>query len=350
MLKRLVSRMRCPGCGPTSAPLQVHDFGVAANATHITDGVLMCATCRTSYPVQDGLTELIAPVLQDAAHRRAFDERFAARLSEIGVGPAPARPSGEAQAVADQLKQRRHFDWYADNQTQNYHEYQNTPFWRAADEQALRRWRPLVADGSLILDIGCADGRGGFYFTSLPQATLVGFDISRRMVENAIRRAKREGFSDRSAFLVADGTRLPFAAGTFDVAITFGVLHHLPEPAAAMRAIQLILKNGGVHLAFENNLSVARPIFDFLMRIVPLWSEEAGDEPLISQRMVRQWLEGVPVDLTSATSVFVPPHVLNWFSHRAADRLLRASDAIARGLPVLRDNGGLIVFEARKRG
>lgn len=349
MLKRLVRQLRCPGCGPASAPLQAHDFSTPGSDIHITDGVLVCPACRTSYPIQGRLTELVAPALQDVDHRRRFDERFAAQLTARAIQPVTPDQPGAA-ALADQLKQRRHFDWYADNQTQNYQQYQNTPFWRAADEQALRRWRPLVADGSLILDIGCADGRGGFYFTSLPQATLVGFDISRRMVENAIRRANREGFSDRSAFLVADGTRLPFAAGTFDVAITFGVLHHLPEPAAAMRAIQLILKNRGVHLAFENNVSVARPIFDFLMRIVPLWSEEAGDEPLISQRMVRQWLEGVPADLTSATSVFVPPHVLNWFSHKAADRLLRASDAIARGLPVLRDNGGLIMFEARKRG
>ena len=348
MLKRLVSRLRCPGCGPASAPLQVHDFTTPNHDVHITEAVLICDTCRTSYPIQDGLTELVAPALQDVEHRRRFDDRFAAQLATVGVAPVTPDQPGSAE-LADQLKQRRHFDWYADNQTQNYQEYQNTPFWRAADEQTLRRWRPLVADGSLILDIGCADGRGGFYFTSLPGATLVGFDISRKMVENAIRRAKRDGFYDRSAFLVADGTKLPFAAETFDVAITFGVLHHLPEPAAAMRAIQLILKNGGVHLAFENNVSVARPIFDFLMRVVPLWSEEAGDEPLISQRMVRQWLEGVPAQLTTATSVFVPPHVLNWFSHEAADRLLQASDAVARKLPVVRNNGGLIVFEARKR-
>lgn len=348
MLKRLMSRLRCPGCGPASAPLQVHDFSTPGDDRHIIDGVLLCTECRTSYPIQDGLTELVAPALQDVEHRRRFDERFASQLLALGISPVAPGGAG-AQGLADQLKQRRHFDWYADNQTQNYQEYQNTPFWRAADEQALRRWRPLVADGSLILDIGCADGRGGFYFTSLPNATLVGFDISRKMAEHAITRAQREGFYDRSAFLVADGTRLPFAADTFDVAITFGVLHHLPEPAVAMRAIQLILKAGGVHLAFENNVSVARPIFDFLMRIAPLWSEEAGDEPLISQRMVRQWLAGVPVVLTSATSVFVPPHVLNWFSHRTADRLLRVSDAVARGVPVLRDNGGLIMFEARKR-
>ena len=344
MLKRLVGRLRCPGCGPASAPLQVHDFSAPKDDRRITDGVLICAECRTSYAIQDGLTELVAPALQD---RRRFDARFTSQLTTLGVQPAVPDQAAAAE-LAGQLKQRRHFDWYADNQTQNYQEYQNTPFWRAADEQTLRRWRPLVADGSLILDIGCADGRGGFYFTTLPNATLVGFDISRKMVENAIQRAKREGFYDRSAFLVADGTRLPFAADTFDAAITFGVLHHLPEPAAAMRGIQRVLKVGGVHLAFENNVSVARPLFDWLMRVVPLWSEEAGDEPLISRHMVRQWLEGVPAHLTSATSVFLPPHVLNWFSHRTADRLLRASDAVARRLPVVRDNGGLIVFEARK--
>jgi ubiquinone/menaquinone biosynthesis C-methylase UbiE len=311
--------------------------------------VLVCGHCGTAYPIVGGLTELVIPVLQDADSRRALITRFGSRLDSLGVRIAEPDTANNDAAVAAQIKQRQHFDWYAENQSQSYQEYQNTPFWRAADEQTLRRWRPLVADGSVILDVGCADGRGGFYFTSLPDATLIGFDISRKMVANAIRRAKAEGFYDRSSFLVADATRLPFATGTFDVVITFGVLHHLPEPAAAMQALQHVLKIGGVHLALENNTSVMRPLFDFLMKLRPLWSEEAGDEPLISPSMVREWLSGVPAELTYATYVFVPPHVLNWFGRTAADRLLRITDAIGRAVPVVRDNGGLIVFEARKR-
>lgn len=275
--------------------------------------------------------------------------RFASALLRNGLtaGDSATRPADTA-AVEEQLTQRRHFDWYAQNQTQSYQEYQHTPFWRAADAQTLRRWRPRVKPDSWILDIGCADGRGGFYFTDVPGTTLVGFDISRKMVANAIERAHHQGFNARASFLVADATRPPFASSTFDIVITFGVLHHLPDPRQSTRDIQTLLVPGGIHLAFENNESAARPLFDMMMKWLPLWTEEAGREPLISQSMVRNWIESLPVRFTVATSVFVPPHLLNWLGHNSADVVLRATDAIAGRLPVIRDQGGLIVFELEK--
>jgi len=226
--------------------------------------------------------------------------------------------------------------------------YQQTPFWRAADAQTVRRWNPRVKPGHWILHIGSADGRGGVYFADVPGVTLVGFDISRKMIANAIVRAKHTGLNKRAAFLVADATRPPFRSGTFDIVITFGVLHHLPAPRQSTRDIQTLLVPGGVHLAFENNESFARPVFDWLMKVLPLWSEEAGREPLISQAMVREWIAGLPVRFSVATSVFLPPHLLNWVGHRAADTLLRTTDAVAHRLPVVRDQGGLIVFELEK--
>jgi hypothetical protein len=65
--------------------------------------------------------------------------------------------------------------------------------------------------------------------------------------------------------------------------------------------------------------------------------------------MIKQWLSGEPVDVTTATSVFVPPHLLNLVGMRGADWLLRVTDTVGQALPVVRDNGGLIVIEVRKR-
>lgn len=346
MLKRFVERLRCPACGPT-AVLRAHDFSADAGDAHLIDAALICEGCRTCYPILDGVAELVEPALQDPAHGAIFREKFAAQLSGLGL-PATASAPDQA-AVESQLKQQRHFNWYADNTQQSYDEYQKTPFWQAADAQTLRRWRPLVADGSVILDVGCGDGRGGHYLMNLPAVTLVGFDISRKMVVNAVNRAKAHGYWDRSSFLVADGTRLPFAAETFNTIITFGALHHLPDPAKVTRALQHLLVVNGLHLALENNVSVVRPIFDFLMKVLPLWTEEAGDEPLISAAMIREWLAGEPVEVTTVTSVFLPPHVLNLVGVKGADSLLRVTDAIGQALPVVRNNGGLIVVEVRKR-
>jgi len=349
MLKSLVPALRCPACRPADAPLRVCDFSPDTHRVqgHIANGALVCDRCQNFYTVEDELAELVVPALQDHEARSRFAIRFASQLGLHGLSAAIAT-SADQSGVAEQLAQRRHFDWYAQNQTQSYEEYQHTPFWRAADAQTLRRWQSRVKPGSRILDIGCADGRGGFYFTHVPGMTLVGFDISRKMVANAIGRARRDGFNGRAAFLVADATRPPFAAESFDVVITFGVLHHLPDPRQSTADIQSLLSPGGVHLAFENNESMVRPLFDLMMKILPLWSEEAGREPLISQRMVNDWIRPLPVRLTIATSVFVPPHLLNWLGREAADLTLRATDAIATRLPVIRNQGGLIVFELEK--
>ena len=352
MLKSLVPWLRCPTCAPQPSPLRLHDFGSRENGgeRHVHSGVLVCDSCSGYYAIEDDLAELVPSPLQDQEARAAFVARFSPEIARLGLEKLVAAPSREVDqsAVADQLKQRQHFDWYAENQDQSYQEYQRTPFWRAADAQTLRRWRPRVRPNSRILDVGCADGRGGFYFTDVPGVTLIGFDISRKMVANAIQRAQGDGFADRSSFLVADAASLPFCADTFDVVITYGVLHHLPDPGRSTRELQDLLKPGGVHLAFENNLTLARPVFDFMMKFLPLWKEEAGAEPLISQGMVREWVRGLPVRLTSATSVFVPPHLLNWLGRGGADTVLRATDALAQSFPLVRDQGGLIMFEVEK--
>lgn len=352
MLRQLVRRLRCPACAPADFPLRLCDFDDASgrDPSHVTNGVLVCSRCDAFYTIEDELAELVTPALQDEAARTRFVARFAEalRAHDVTVGTGGDTASDTA-AVEEQLTQRRHFDWYAQNQTQSYQEYQHTPFWRAADAQTLRRWRPLVKRDSWILDIGCADGRGGFYFTDVPGTTLVGFDISRKMVANAIDRARSQGFNARASFLVADATRPPFASSTFDIVITFGVLHHLPDPRQSTRDIQALLVPGGIHLAFENNESAARPLFDMMMRLLPLWTEEAGKEPLISQSMVKDWIQSLPVHFTVATSVFVPPHLLNWLGHSGADAVLRGTDAIAGRLPFIRNQGGLIVFELEKK-
>ena len=218
------------------------------------------------------------------------------------------------------------------------------------DEWLFRRWNARVAAGALVLDIGCADGRSAFQWAS-QQRTVIGFDISRRMVECARDRARREGLADRMAFVVADGDRMPFAAGAFDAVCTYGVLHHVPDPSRTLvQACQLLKPGSGQFFALENNSSALRFAFDALMRVLPLWFELAGSEPLISQSQFRDWLKGQPVDHQCFTSVFLPPHVFNWLGTGGARSLLRVSDGLSRVVPWWKHQGGLIVLEVQRSG
>ncbi len=94
----------------------------------------------------------------------------------------------------------------------------------AAREEFVRRYvRP--AEGDSVLDIGCGPGD---LLAFLPAVRYTGFDISQRYVE-----AARRKFGDRGQFLCARvGDADAAVSNRYDVAIAFGVLHHLPDDAA----------------------------------------------------------------------------------------------------------------------
>jgi SAM-dependent methyltransferase/uncharacterized protein YbaR (Trm112 family) len=344
VLASLVPRLRCASCLEHDAPLELTTFA-DASAGHVEDGILVCGRCAWWYPIQDGLLELVEPALLDAESMRRFEQRFAPQLA---ASVAALRPTAAADAPdTPQMKQRRHFDWFASDETMNYDQYQRSPFWRAVDAAAFARWVGRVHAAAWVLDVGCANGRSAWPFVETG-ATLIGCDISRRLVAQAIEQAKRRGRQSTTTFIVADADRLPFATDAFDFALTYGALHHLPNPARTSRDIQRVVKVGGIHFGSENNKSAFRRLFDLLMTVRPLWIEEAGEEPLISAAMLRDWLAGVPATLDVATHVFVPPHLVNLLPADWGAGLLKITDAIGSRVPFFRDNGGLIVFEARK--
>jgi SAM-dependent methyltransferase/uncharacterized protein YbaR (Trm112 family) len=336
MFHDLVSRLKCAVCC-ADGRLRSHVFTAGENG-HIRDGVLTCVGCNAWYPVEDELLELVAAELVDRDGLACFCQRWRSQLASLGLRVTDQKQ--QSNGIAAQLKQREHFDWYADNSQQRYLDYAKTPFWTAVDRATFKNWRKQIRPGSWLLDIGCANGRSAFPLAE-PGVKIVGFDISKKMVRQAIEQAKRAG---------CHGDRPPFAPASFDFALTYGVLHHLPNPDRSCRRIHEILKPGGVYFGSENNRTIFRGIFDLLMKLAPLWTEEAGAEPLISKRMIRQWHSGLPVQMRSRSRVFLPPHLLNLVGQRLAGILLPLTDALAGSMPGLRDQGGLILFEMHKAG
>jgi SAM-dependent methyltransferase len=177
---------------------------------------------------------------------------------------------------------------------------------------------------------------------------IVAFDISKALIRQARERYVRLRPKARATFLVADATRFPFAPDAFDYVLAYGVLHHMPDPAQTCLEIARVLRAGGTFFGSENNQTVFRRAFDFLQSLSPLWHEEAGEHPLISFAKLRRWLEPAGFHLSLKTSVFVPPHVVNWFRQTGATTLLRTTDRLARAIPLVRDQGGLILIQAEK--
>ena len=344
MITRFLDILRCPACADNGASMTPKFLSTTADG-HIRDGLLRCDGCDAWYPILDEVLELVPAVLIEEAtvaslryhHGKAFDDL---------IGLAPAIGIGAAVPdVGEQLKQREHFDWYADNPDQTYADYAEMPFWRAVDSVVMGHWRTQIPVGATLLDIACGPGRSAFPHAE--RAKVIGFDISRKAVKQAIDRARREGRAETMAFFVGDAAHLPIRASSIEVVQTYGALHHFPDPGRIARAIQQILRTGGVHLGLENNETVLRKAFDWLMTVCPIWVEEAGEEPLMSERDLVEWTSGTGAVVQSRTMVFLPPHAFN-LTRQFAVSVMRATDAVCQLLPFISHQGGLIAFEIRK--
>lgn len=94
-----------------------------------------------------------------------------------------------------------------------------------------------------VLEIGCGIGRDARYLTETVEADYQAVDLSRETLRLAQRHFELAGLSPR--FANADAVRLPFADRSFDVVFSSGVLHHVPDMAAACREAVRVLKPGG---------------------------------------------------------------------------------------------------------
>jgi SAM-dependent methyltransferase len=100
-----------------------------------------------------------------------------------------------------------------------------------------------AARGKRVLEIGVGLGADHERFAAAA-AELAGIDLSPRAVEHVRRRLALSG--RESLLLVGDAERLPFAAATFDLVYSWGVIHHSPDTPAAIAEIFRVLRAGGV--------------------------------------------------------------------------------------------------------
>jgi SAM-dependent methyltransferase len=110
---------------------------------------------------------------------------------------------------------------------------------------------PADFAGKRVLDAGC--GLGGFieYSRRCGAGQVVGVDLSEAI--DAAGRRLGEG----AELVQADMYHLPFRRGSFDLAYSIGVLHHLPDPEEGFRKLAEMVRPGGLVFAWvygrENN-------------------------------------------------------------------------------------------------
>ncbi len=109
--------------------------------------------------------------------------------------------------------------------------------------------RPLAGTDALV--IGC--GRGidvAIAFDLYMVGTVTAFDLDEKQVERA-RHLLGDRYGDRLRLSVGDAADMPFADDSFDLALDFGIIHHVPVWQKAVREVQRVLRPGGQFLFEE---------------------------------------------------------------------------------------------------
>jgi len=96
-----------------------------------------------------------------------------------------------------------------------------------------------------VLDVGCGNGRHVVFFAQ-QGFNVSGIDISEKAIEWAKDWCNREGLN--ADLRVADIKRLPYEDHSFDVAVSHGVLDHIPMDDArhAVEEVYRVVKPGGL--------------------------------------------------------------------------------------------------------
>ena len=91
-----------------------------------------------------------------------------------------------------------------------------------------------------ILDVGCASGWFEYLAPKHLRSSVCGVEVSEAMLEQAKRNAPEAEFVAGSVFA------LPFADGTFDGAVMFEVIEHVPKQreVEALREVRRVMKIG----------------------------------------------------------------------------------------------------------
>lgn len=131
------------------------------------------------------------------------------------------------------------------------HEFGTREFFDAVERHRYGEygpWMPALMGfndfpGRRLLEVGCGMGTDLLQFAR-GGAEVTGIDLTPRSIE--ISRRHFDVYHLRADFAITDAERLPFVDESFDVAYSNGVLHHMPDTAAAVREIHRVLRPGGL--------------------------------------------------------------------------------------------------------
>src|SRR5438128_4989251 len=84
MLRSLVPLLLCPTCRRSDSAMRLEEFRSGTDG-HVSDGVLICRSCATWYPIDRDVLEFVPPALLYRDALSVFYARYADRFSVLGL-------------------------------------------------------------------------------------------------------------------------------------------------------------------------------------------------------------------------------------------------------------------------
>jgi len=99
-----------------------------------------------------------------------------------------------------------------------------------------------------FLEVGCGNGAVSKHIAKKYRVKVTGTDVDPGMIQLA-----QENIDNvpNIRFLEADTTSLPFQDNDFDIVLSFGVMHHIPNWLGALDEINRVLKPKGYFIFFD---------------------------------------------------------------------------------------------------
>jgi len=259
MRREALELLRCPACQGT-LEIDGHRGG------EMQVGELRCTGCGHKWPVEGGIPDLVFPEelgADDAASRRLWDR--VGRFYDW-IGPATNVIRGVALST-----ERR--DLVA---------------------------RLGLAQCSSVLEIATGTGENLRVITEQvsDQASVVGVDLSRRMISRAARKLARMGCPVQ--LVLGNATCLPFRDGGFDVVLDGFGMKYYSDKRRAIREMLRVVNPGGRIVIAELGVPQGRSL-SFRQRLLRAWIPHFDEPPPV---------DAVPEDVRDLT--------VSWDVHETA--------------------------------
>jgi len=256
--RALIDILRCADCGGPLAVAAPHE-----RDERIESGVLECAAGHR-FEVRDGIPRFVPQVgdTDQAQTARSFGFKW------------------------QQL-------WGHDGRTRAFYQEWFLRRFGFASMDDLGRF---LSGKSCALDAGTGNGQSAGWYSPLVGGRWVGVDIS-----TSVDVARRQLPSGPSRDLVqADILHLPFEAGSFDLVLSDGVLHHTPSTRDALASVARLLRPGGEILFYVYRKKGAIREFtdDHVRDVVAPLPPEAAWEALKPITRLGESLAGAHVTIT----------------------------------------------------